>query len=476
MILTGRFITAIVGILSIRLSTSFLIPYEYGILAVLISIQSFCGLFLINPVGQYINRHTHEWIDHKTLFSKLQRYLTYLIFVGFISGLIVYIWLKNESEIISPYLGYELAIFTMVLFGTLNATYIAILNMMGYRFESVLWLSLTSILGLLFSSVLIQFHPEGLYWFWGQAVAMLVGYMGAKYQLEKKLQFFSTGSLNLLEKDVLKNYICPLAISTFFIWWLTSGYRIYFESQWGLESLGYLVVGMGVSSAIWAIIEILGIQFLNPYFYRRISLGKIGLGYKAYSDLVNTLGPIYLVLCASNIYVASLLLKLLVTDVYSNASIFVIFGAIIECSRAITNLYGNGAQIEKKISSVIMPYLIASLLFAVGLFLIYTLNLNLNFALISLLCSSIVMFLLMTFKAIYLYRLRLDWKRWGLGFFMIGLSILMSVFMPFNANNTFDAFLDILIFGTFTLIFVSIMTLTSKSLRRLVSVKLRDEK
>ena len=62
--------------------TSLLEPKDYGIYALLVAFQGFCGLFLINPVGQHINRHTHAWWDDGTLLKRLAGYNTYILVVS----------------------------------------------------------------------------------------------------------------------------------------------------------------------------------------------------------------------------------------------------------------------------------------------------------------------------------------------------------------------------------------------------------
>jgi O-antigen/teichoic acid export membrane protein len=68
----GRIAAALIAIASVRIMTTLLEPKDYGIYALLMSFSGFCGLFLINPVGQHINRHTHTWWDDGTLLKKLK--------------------------------------------------------------------------------------------------------------------------------------------------------------------------------------------------------------------------------------------------------------------------------------------------------------------------------------------------------------------------------------------------------------------
>jgi hypothetical protein len=46
----GRLVVTLVALISIRVVTTFLTPQQYGELALLLTVQMFCGLFFINPV------------------------------------------------------------------------------------------------------------------------------------------------------------------------------------------------------------------------------------------------------------------------------------------------------------------------------------------------------------------------------------------------------------------------------------------
>ena len=45
----GRLAAALMALVTIRAVTTFLTPEQYGALALLIAVQTFCGFFLVNP-------------------------------------------------------------------------------------------------------------------------------------------------------------------------------------------------------------------------------------------------------------------------------------------------------------------------------------------------------------------------------------------------------------------------------------------
>jgi len=145
----GRLGSALMALVTIRAATTLLMPEQYGALAMLIAVQTFCGLFLVNPVGQHINLHTHSWWDDGTLIARLKSYRSYIFTVSLISCVIVVgtgRYLSVEQVLLSAF-----AMFIMVAAGTWNATLISLLNMVGFRAVSILWTMITGAIGLLSS-------------------------------------------------------------------------------------------------------------------------------------------------------------------------------------------------------------------------------------------------------------------------------------------------------------------------------------
>ena len=95
-IVGGRVLTAIVTLIGIRWVTILLSVEQYGFLNLLISFQVFCGLFLVNPVGQHINRHTHQWLDEGSMLSRLVIYRRYIVLVGLIGMLVCLAWIQGQ--------------------------------------------------------------------------------------------------------------------------------------------------------------------------------------------------------------------------------------------------------------------------------------------------------------------------------------------------------------------------------------------
>ncbi|OIP99113.1 MAG: hypothetical protein AUK35_09100 [Zetaproteobacteria bacterium CG2_30_46_52] len=415
-VLGGRLAIACIGLIAIRAVTTFLSPEEYGYLALLLMVQTLCGMFLVNPVGVYINRHTHQWWGEGTLMSRLKPFRFYVIAVSLVGGIVMFgVALASANE--HPFLS-AFALMLMVVFGTWNATWVPRLNVLGFRLDAVFWGVLTVALSLLFSVALMLLGTTATVWFWGQVLGMLVGAAGAGKLMRKYAKTLGhTEVAPAIDFADLMRFSLPLAIGTGFMWLQLSGYRLVVEAYWGLSQLGYITVGLLLATQIWSVFESLAMQFLYPYFFKSISDNHLESGERALSDLINVLGPFYLVLAGLTVVAAPLLVHLLVDSKFSDAVPFVMMGAFIECCRALANVFGNAAQVTKKTLSLALPYgfgafVVFSFLFATGLF-----EAGVIWVGAALIAGALGMLVVMVFSMYKQVRFKFKRKSWLIGMF-----------------------------------------------------------
>ena len=409
----GRLAAALMALITIRAVTTFLTPEQYGELALLITVQMFCGLFLVNPVGQHINLHTHAWWDDGTLMARLKSYRHYVFAVSLVGGVVVLGLGKQNS--VEQLLWTAMAMVAMVAAGTWNATLIPMLNMLGFRAASVVWSIITVAIGLTSSIFLVAWLSSAAAWFAGQAIGMVIGALGARYVLGRNAvrSLHSLSKLPLLDKRTILTYCFPLAVATGFMWMQLSGYRFLIEHYWGLAQLGFMAIGLQLAGQIWALAESLAMQFLYPLFYRRVSAHEKQAEVElALSDLLNTLVPVYLVLTGLLVLSAPYLLKVLVASQFQSALTFVMLGAGIELCRVLGNLLSNAAHVRRKTKSLTLPYAVGSM---TALFLIYfagAWQLAISWAGVALMVGAIAMLIVMWIGMHRQVRFTLDSGRW----------------------------------------------------------------
>jgi O-antigen/teichoic acid export membrane protein len=410
-----------------RAVTSFLSPEQYGQLALLLVVQTFCGLFLINPIGMYINRYTHVWWCEGSLLARLRIYKKYVFTVSLIGGVSVFTVVKNPSLIELALT--VLAMVLMVNVATWNGTLVALLNMVGQRGSAVSWGVVTSFGNLLASALLCLVWPNAAAWFIGQVIGYAIGAAGARLVLHRIAPSQKEDTLApLIDRQTILTFCLPLALGTGFMWIQSNGYRLMVEHYWGLSLLGFLSVGLLLANQIWSLVETLAQQFLMPLFYKRISQADQSTASLVMSDLLNVLVPIYLVMIGMTFVGAPYLLKLLLAPQYAEAEIFMKIGSSIEFCRVMANLLGSAAQVTKKTSSIVMPYAFGAVVLLILLVIVATSGLTVYWVAICLLCASAVMLVSMWTFMLGEIKFHPDFRRWAIAsiiMFAIGLPALL---------------------------------------------------
>lgn len=472
-LLAGRVCIALIALATLRAVTTLLSPEEYGELALLVALQMFCGLILINPVGQYINLHTHAWWDDGTLLPRLKKCASFVFGVSCLGALLA-LSVRVGQPVKLIFLN-SLAVFFMVLVATWNATVVPMLNMLGFRTDSVLWGIVTAAAGAVSSVVLVVWLPTGSAWLFGQAIGMAIGAVGAHYALSRQAPHAVRWQITspLFERQVVLKYFLPLALATALMWLQLSGYRFLVEWKWGLTQLGMLALGLQLPGQIWSLAESLTTQYFYPLFYRRISEKKSEKDVQlAVSDLINILGPVYLVLSGLIVAAVPYILKLLVDPRFSDAVNFVFFGCFIELCRILGNVLSNAAQATSKIKALVLPYALGSVTtFGLILFTEDS-RFSITYVGLALVFGAMVMLVTMFVCMQKIVRLRLDTARWIAGGLTIMGMIAFLHWIPLPSSAlAIIGMLAALV--ALTAIIVLALIKSSPAARRLLSVDLR---
>ena len=468
----GRLAAAFMALVTIRAVTTYLTPEQYGVLALLIAAQTFCGFFLVNPIGQYINLHTHTWWDDGSLLARLKSYRRYIYAVSVVGGVGVFVTARQlpaQEELLTA-----VAMAVMIVAGTWNATFIWMLNMVGFRAASVLWTIITGAVGLASSVLLCLWLPTATAWFSGQAIGMAAGALGSRFVLRKEAfgSMLAKERMPLMEKSAVLTYCIPLAFATGLMWLQLSGYRFLIESYWGLAKLGFLAVGLNLAGQVWSLAESLSMQFFNPLFYKRISQnensGEVEL---AFSDLLNTLVPVYFVLTGLLVLCAPYLLKVLVAPEFQNAVTFVMLGAVIELCRVLGNLLSNAAHARRKTISLALPYAAGGIVTFSFIYLAIRFHADVVWVGVSLIIGAMAMLLVMWFGMMRQVRFRLDYTRWIFGFSAMLVMSISTVMLPKFSGFGYS-FLMMLLLSLPAVIAIYALLRKSPALFRLLNVKL----
>lgn len=368
----ARIAQALIGLAALRLSTHYLTVEQFGLLGLLTGITTCFGLLLINPLGQHVNRHTHEWHKQHVLLYRLRQYNHYLLGLAVAVFVVSTCWFANR--LISPQdsltiLAVGITISTMIWVSTWNATLVPLLSMLGLPLQSAGLALLTAAVSLLCSVTVVQWQQAAHLWLIGQMLGSLVGAVWARQQLKKLQQterHSPPDSVFITHRQIV-DYCLPISASTSLMWLLTGGYRFYVDQVWGVHALGLLIVGFAVAGQFWGIIETICAQAIYPKYYLALSKNDRHLSAQAFNQMLSILIPSYILMLCFALAISSRLIPLLADSRYASAAQFCQIAMIFEFLRVLTNTIMQASQIAKKTASMMYPYLFACLVGLVGL-------------------------------------------------------------------------------------------------------------
>lgn len=357
----------LIMLVSVRILTSLLSPEEVGNYYLAVTVLAFFNLVFLNPPGTYFSRHLLEWQRSKNLLNAIFVFVLWISTVAVVS--IVFIYILFDFTNYSEKFNYQLFILFITLAIVISTTHRNLIygsNIIGFRKEFVIFLIITLLIGLIFSSTLVYFYEaSSLYWLYGIIISeALVLYFA--------FQFFTQGnSLDIkkikvtITRDRFKKilmFAMPIGATTFLMWGQSVSYRFIVDYKYSPEVLGYIAVGLGISSAVFSSLEAIAMQYFNPIFLKDILDATKEQRAKAWNKMASFVIPIYILALAFTIAMSEELMSILVDSKFHDSYIYAMVGASIEFFRVITNLLNSISQSEHKTTYAILPYSIGFVL------------------------------------------------------------------------------------------------------------------
>ncbi len=363
LIIFGRAAQFVLLLLVMRVATSYLPPDEMGQLSLITAATAFFALFLVNPVGMFINRRFHAWdaLGHAKYYLKL--HWLYLLVVSLVAAASLAALNKIHAFGFQFNTAWLLVLVCgSLLFNTVNQTAIPSLNLLEFRGRFVALTLATIASGLLSSLLLVRaFEPIAEYWLLGlligQAVFAVIGvkvFFG-KLQPEVPVQAPSGAHLKLLF-----HFAWPVAISVGFNWVQTQGYRFLVADSLGLVALGLFVAGYGISAGLTAAFEAVLTTYFQPKFYKRVSNNDRAEQSLAWNKYAGAILPSLMLVTFLLAGLAPELTRFMVGPAYQSASQFVVWGVVAEGARVVAGVYSMSAHAKMKTRLLLLPNLLGA--------------------------------------------------------------------------------------------------------------------
>lgn len=412
----ARVIVVISALVTIKMITSSYSTENVGLYYLILAYSSIVILIYHSPFSSYINRHINTYDINKTLISVLKFYMVFSIIFGMVLTLIlvsIYI-LFDGAYHLSPLI-FASCVFIHSLSLGLHNRLLYTLNMLGESKYFSILLILTSITSLFMSFILSQYVNSPLIWIAGSSLSFMC-YTFIAFRVIV-IKFIHSYSVKLNIYEVLK-FVIPLFMSSLFIWWLNTGYRILVESAFNMETLGLISVALSIPIAIFSAVNTLLNQVYYPVFYKYIEHS----GKSSWYTLACNVIPVLFVTCLYVIGLSDVLLFILVGDKFHHLMSLVKVGAIIECLRyiiATTCLY---THIDNTIKKIILPYTYGAIFLTIC-FLIPNQD-SITYIPLFLLISSAIVFLSLIYRlkiniAFILFNSRMFYSLFSLFFLFI---------------------------------------------------------
>ena len=374
-VIGGRLLTAVSALVSIRLMSSVLTPIELGSYSVLMALVTLACLTLVNPVDQLMNKRIHAWLDDGSLLSRLRVYRKYVLTCAVLGGGFSIAWLRigtSSRHDIAAMLQSAAIVGFMIATSSIALSQIFAMNMLGLRKHSTLTAAIGAVLAPAFSIVAVELYPSGKQWILGQAFAYAIAAFYGYRLLSRGTRCFERQtaladrqfSLVRHRSDIL-SFCFPIALSTLLLWFESQGYRLLVERYWGAAELAMIFAGATIAAQAWSMVESVAMQYFFPYMFRRAqnrrTSGDAGHAITSEAgELVNLLGPAYLVILAFGICSAPVLVQALLSQQYQEAFYYVAYGMLWEYLRASANLFNVHFQLSDSTRRATLPFVIGN--------------------------------------------------------------------------------------------------------------------
>lgn len=363
-VLLGNAAQFILLLLAMRLATSYLSPDEMGRLSLITAATAFFALFLVNPVGMFINRRFHAWDALGRAKYYLKLHWLYLLMVSgaaacslaFLNSLGVL-----GSQFSTAWL--LLLVCGSLFFNTINQTAIPSLNLLEFRGRFFILTLATIGMGLVSAYLLVRaFSPTAEYWLMGLLIGQaLVAVLGVAVLFAKLQTSAAVQRPTKTHLRILFGFAWPVAVSVGFNWLQTQGYRFLAADSLGLAALGLFVAGYGISAGLLAAFEAVLTTYLQPRFYKSVSNSCTATQSMAWNTYAEAILPSLMLVTFILIALAPELTRFMVGPAYQSSSQFVVWGVLAEGARIVAGVYGMSAHAKMKTRLLLMPNLLGAI-------------------------------------------------------------------------------------------------------------------
>lgn len=368
--LLGRLTQFGLMFLSVKLMTSLLDPTQLGRVALITTSVAFFALFLINPVGMFVNRKLHIWYEDGRCQKYLNWYSLYILGIACLGALAVIGLTLINPNLLGLSWGWVIVLVGgSLFFNTAIQTLIPSLNILG-RVWSFSALNLTTLsVSLLISYILCNWEGASAeHWVAGsvagQALSSVVAYFIFFKNYHTVLPNLRPSSKQIQN---LYHFCWPLAVAVGLQWVHMQGYRFFLADHFGLQELGLFVAGYNLAASFLSAGESILTTWFQPQFYRSVNSVNEAERDKAWAAYAERMVPAVLLGCTALIASSNLLPIVMLGPKYHEVGNYVLIGCFTECGRMLVSIYGLHAHQHMSTRGVIFPNALGAVFAVLGI-------------------------------------------------------------------------------------------------------------
>lgn len=363
--LIGRLVQFVLMFASVKIMTHLLTPAEMGKVALITTTTSLFALFFVNPVGMFINRRMHAWVDARSFRSYFRFYVGYLIVVSSIAAIVLIVGYRFGLDLGGTDLPWALTLVCgSLLFNTIATTLVPALNMVQ-RALAFTVLTLGTLIASLSLSVWFNYAttPSAERWMAGTllgqtlfgAIAYVVFFRDQLGQCDQRQCISRIGRA---QWNSMLSFCWPIGVAVLLQWLHMQGYRFLLAERFGLAQLGLYAAGYGVAASLISALETLLTTWYQPIFYRMANSTDATQRDRAWPVYASVMLPVSTLGMTALVAVSPSLPKLLLGAAFQDAGRFVLLGALAEWARMLVGLVGLNAHRQMSTRQLILPNLV----------------------------------------------------------------------------------------------------------------------
>lgn len=361
-IIIGRAAQFILALAMLRVATTLLSPEEMGKVSLALTTIAFFAMFLVNPVGMFINRRLHAWQANGSARAYLERYAGYLIGVALLAAICLPLFNLSGLVNFGMPIGWVVALVcASLIFNTINQTSIPSLNMLGDTRGFVALSVATLAASFVCAVTLVEtVQTSAQYWVMGLLLGqMLLAVVGtqmlfAKLGLHGATATASPG-IRGRHLQVLFDFAWPVALAAGLGWVQSQGYRYIMESHLGMAQLGLFVAGYSISAGMIAGFESILTTYFQPRLYRDANKDHPAEQAQAWQRYATAVIPSLILTVALIVLLAPEFTRVFLGERFQGAASFVVWGALAEAARVLAGVYSLIAHVYMRTRWLIVP-------------------------------------------------------------------------------------------------------------------------